>query len=280
MESGVGRDGSQVGFGTRVLRVLHGGEGFRDALFHGGDLDVTGDDEGHFTRNIVALVKVDEALADGVFDDFFDADGEAMGDERVRYEELELLFHEAGLHGVAGVFLGKNDAAFGIDFFGLEESSVGEVAHHGEGEIEGGFGEVGEVEHVDGLVERGVGVGVGPEGDAEALHLRDQLFGVGEVARAIENHVLQEVGHAALVVGFHEGAGVDVETERNALGRFGVGNDDVAEAVFEGAEGGALVGGNVTGFVGPRDAGSGGEGGFFGFFLRGIAGSSVSACSW
>ena len=192
-----------------------------------------------------------------------------MGDERVGDQELELLLHEAHLHRVAGVFLGKNDAPFGVDFFAFEESAVGEVTHHGEGEVEGGFREVGKVEHVDGLVERSVGVGVGPEGDAETLHLRDELLGVGKVAGAIEDHVLEEVGDAALVVGFHEGTGVDVEAEGDALGGLGIGDDHVAETIFQRTEGGAIVGRDVTGFVGPGDAGGGGEGGFFGFFRGG-----------
>ena len=53
---------------------------------------------------------------------------------------------------------------------------------------------------------------MGSERDAEALHARDEIGG-GVILGAIEDHVLEEMGEAALVIGLHERAGGDVEAE-------------------------------------------------------------------
>ena len=85
------------------------------------------------------------------------------------------------------------------------------VAHDVKAELERVGFVVGQVEHVDGFVKGGVGVGVGTEGDAEALHLGDELAGIGEVAcEPFEHHVLQEVGDSSLVIALHQGTGGDV----------------------------------------------------------------------
>ena len=52
---------------------------------------------------------------------------------------------------------------------------------------------------VDRLVEAGVGVDVRAEPHAERLHERGDVL-PGEVPRAVERHVLDEVGQPALVV--------------------------------------------------------------------------------
>lgn len=83
------------------------------------------------------------------------------------------------------------------------------------------------------------------EADAAATHFFDEGVCILEVFGAVKYHVLEEVGEAALVVCFHEGAGIDVEAHGEAVGWFLVWEDDVAEAVWEVAEDGFWVCGDV-----------------------------------
>ena len=92
------------------------------------------------------------------------------------------------------------------------------------------------LEHVDGLVEAGVGVDVGAEAHAERLDERHELL-LGKVLGAVEGHVLDEVREPALVVVFENRAGVDDEPELGALLRLLVGADVVVQAVRRAAPG-------------------------------------------
>ena len=69
------------------------------------------------------------------------------------------------------------------------------------------------------------------------------------------------MGEAALVIRFHQRAGGDVQAQRNPLRRLGVRIDDVAQAVVQGAEGGAGVRGDVRGRLRPRAGRHFGDGG-------------------
>ena len=77
---------------------------------------------------------------------------------------------------------------------------------------------VGHVQHVDGLVERGVGVHARAEPHADRLHEVDQVL-LGEVLAAVERHVLDEVGQAELVVVLDDRADVDDQAQLGALVR-------------------------------------------------------------
>lgn len=128
---------------------------------------------------------------------------------------------------------------------------TGVVGEHAKTLGEGlGLG-VGQVEHVDGAVEAGVGVGIAAEVHAQALEKLDE--GAGRVVgAAIEGHVLQEVGEAALALGLVECTGGDDEAEGGAASRLGVGAEGVAQAVgeFAGDDGG--IGGEVSRAGGGR----------------------------
>src|SRR6185295_13710483 len=76
----------------------------------------------------------------------------------------------------------------------------------------------------------------------------------GEVGGAVEGHVLEVVGDAALAISLVERAGVHVDPHDGAAGRDGVALDDVAEAVVELAGGEGGVGGE-----GLREGGGQGE---------------------
>ena len=74
-------------------------------------------------------------------------------------------------------------------------------------------------------------------------------------AAAAEGEVLKVVREAALVVVFLKGAGDDEEAEGGSVFRLGVGEDGVAEAVFEGAEADGGVGAEVAVLVGENRRG-------------------------
>src|SRR3546814_2313757 len=76
-----------------------------------------------------------------------------------------------------------------------------------------------QVELVDRLVEAGRGVGVGAEGQPLAFEQLDHLA-LGHMSRSVERHMFEEMGEAALVVGFGEAADVEARADDDAaLGR-------------------------------------------------------------
>ena len=250
-------DGAEVGIGGGAGGGFEAGELGGDDLGGEGGVDVAGDDDGDALWGIPFAVEVGEALAGGGFDDGFVADGEAAGDEGVGEGEFEALNHHAVVDVIAGELFAEDDAAFFVEFLIGEEHILGDVGEEEEALLKHGFGGFGEFEFVDGFFEGGVGVGVGAEGHAEALEEFDHFIG-GVVSGAVEGHVFEEVGEALLVVGFHEGAGFDVDAGADFFGGFGVGEHGVADAVGEAAEDGFGVGLEVAIFLGPRGGGGGG----------------------
>jgi hypothetical protein len=110
----------------------------------------------------------------------------------------------------------------------------------------------GDLEHVDGLVERRVGVQVRPEAHAGALEEVHEV-GLREAARAVEGHVLDEVRDAELRLVFEDRPGVDDEAELGALLGERVAPDQIAKAVRQApAAHGAVERKRSVGGLGPR----------------------------
>jgi hypothetical protein len=103
----------------------------------------------------------------------------------------------------------------------------------GAGDERGAVG--GDLQLVDGLVEAGVGVEVGAESHADALEVIDDLL-LLEVLRAVERHVLDEVGEPLLVVVLEHRAGVHRQAQLGPLLGAPVGADVVAEPVRQSAD--------------------------------------------
>ena len=152
--------------------------------------------------------------------------------------------HEPIAHGVTADLLGEDDTAFTINFGGLEQRAIAEIAHDGEPELHRVLGKVRQVQHVHGFIKRRVGIDVGSEGDPEPLHVRDQ-FGRRVGFRAVEHHVFEEMGHALLVVGLHQRTGGDVQPQGNPLGRLAVRIDDVTQPVLKHSVGRGTVGRDI-----------------------------------
>ena len=100
LETEAGRDRAHPGIRPGFLGILHGGEALHDPLLVDVGIDITHYDESHVARDVVVGIEGGEAVASGFLDDFFGPDREAMGDEGIRQEKLELLFHQAHLDRV------------------------------------------------------------------------------------------------------------------------------------------------------------------------------------
>jgi hypothetical protein len=140
------------------------------------------------------------------------ADGQALGRQLALEQEGEAGLVDAQGGGVARALLRQDDPALAIDGGGVEQEFASQFAHQEQAGVDGLVVHLGEVELVNRLGEAGVGVGVGSESQAGALQHLDHLaflHGLG----AVEGHVLQEVGDAALGLGLAERAGVDAEAD-------------------------------------------------------------------
>jgi hypothetical protein len=178
------------------------------------------------------------------------ADGQALGRQLALEQEGEAGLVDAQGGGVARALLRQDDPALAIDGGGVEQEFASQFAHQEQAGVDGLVVHLGEVELVNRLGEAGVGVGVGSESQAGALQHLDHLaflHGLG----AVEGHVLQEVGDAALGLGLAERAGVDAEADGGLALRRGVAGDGVFHAVRERAEADGGVGRQVGGDLGP-----------------------------
>ncbi len=93
-----------------------------------------------------------------------------------------------------------------------------------------------QIELVDRTVEAGLGIGVGAEGSPARWRKSIRSPG-GQVGRALERHVLQEMGETALVVVLHQRAGLDQQAQADAARRRGIRQDGVAQAIGQPAPG-------------------------------------------
>ena len=122
---------------------------------------------------------------------------------------------------VARVLLGDDHAALAVYGVLLQQHAVRIVAQKHEAvadELGRGFGHV---ELVDRLYKAGVRVGVGAERHAEALEVFDHLAR-REMLRAVEGHVLEEVGKASLVFELVRRAALYEQAHRHPVGRLRV----------------------------------------------------------
>ena len=170
--------------------------------------------------------------------------------------EVEQVGDVAQLEAVAGAAFALDHAAFAIDRGGVELHLARHFAHQEQGGVDPRLVGGGEVELVGGAVEAGRGIGVGAEGEPLPLEDPDHLA-LGDVGGAVERHMLDEVGEAALIVGLGDRAEREVEADRGgALGR-GVAADGVAHAVGEAAVADRGVGDDVGDGEAPRVGGGG-----------------------
>ena len=151
---------------------------------------------------------------------------------------------------VAQAFFGKDDAAFPVDGGRGDGEFARCFPEEHQGGVDGVVVGMRQVELVEGLLEVGGGVGVCAESQATALQGLDHLA-FRNLLRAVESHVLKEVGETGLSVRLHQGAGVDAKAERGLARRRLLAADRVAHAVRQGAEDDVRVRSDVAVGLGP-----------------------------
>ena len=241
LQFGIGFDGKQgffvVGNGIvfprrRVVRVFEIGEGVENALLDFGAFKIA---DGHNRRQVRAvpfLVEVDELRAGNAFDDLDLADGQPLRIARSVKNDGQLFVVQSSLGASAGSPFLDNDAAFLVNFFRLKLDAPHPVFQHLEGGLDHFLIIGGNFQHINRFVKRSVGVEVGSKAHSNAFQEVDQ-FQLLEVFRAVKSHVFEEVSQAKLRFGFHQGAGVDDQTEQSAVLRLLIFPNVVAQAVWE-----------------------------------------------
>ena len=167
-----------------------------------------------------------------MLDDLGLADGQPLGVARAAQQHGQLLALDALLGAAPEPPFLEHHAALLVDLGLAQRRAAREVRERGEAAVEQRVAIGGHLEHVDGLVERCVGVGVGAEAKPDRLQIGDQLVGL-EVLGAVEIHVLGEMGEPPLVVGFEVGPRLDRELQRCASLGPQVPLDEVAQPVRE-----------------------------------------------
>ena len=246
-----GRDRTQVGlrpFRALGLPALECGADFR---FHVRNVEVADGDHRRAGRTVVRLIEFDEALARGGADDLQIADRKALRNPLAGGEQGQLGLYGAEPGRVAKPFLADDDAALGVDGLGRHQRLRDLFAHNPQAGLDSLIVGPGKLQHIDGLVESGGSVGVGPEGQTQPLQNAQKVV-LRDVGRPVEGHVFHEVGQAELVFILHQGAGVDAQAQRGLARRGGVAHDGVAHSVGHLAEAHVRVGGHVAGALGPR----------------------------
>ena len=149
------------------------------------------------------LIEIHEPVPAHLFDGLFQADGEAAAQQRVGHGEMKLIQLNALFDRVARQLFTQDDAALAVDLLFLQEHAVEIVAEQLQRLTEHRLVHAGQLQFVDRFLEGGVCVGVRAESHAQPL--KGFHHGAcGEMFGAVEGHVLQEVGHALLVVLLHE----------------------------------------------------------------------------
>ena len=204
-------DGRRHG-GAFLRRLTLGGR--REVLLHlrfdDRGIEVADGDDGHEIGSVPALVEGVE-LGDGrVLDDVDQANGTALGIAGVAEQSQVDAIAPAGVEALAEAPLLQHHASLQLDLLRIETDGVGPVAEDLEGRLEDLRITGGDLEEVDGRVVRGIRVQVGPEAAADRLEVFDDLV-LGEALGAVEGHVLDEVGEAALLLLLQDGTGLDHE---------------------------------------------------------------------
>lgn len=212
-EFGVGIDGEEC-----VLVIRDGGGGavgsigwvgerfevFADEVFDVGDIvEVADGDDGHEVGAVPLLVEAADGFGGCGVDDLGFSDRQAIGVGGVVEEDRDLFVEDTLLGATAEAPFLFDDAAFFVDFGGVESDGGGPVLKDEESFFKDGGVVEGDFEHVDRFIEAGIGIEVGAEAHTDAFEEVDELVFL-EVAGTVESHVFEEVGEALLIVVFED----------------------------------------------------------------------------
>ena len=213
-------------------------------------IGIPGDDDGGVLGPVPAVIERLHALAPR-------ADERRVGADRIPHGKA--LSGKEGLAGEIGhalprpaalALFGEDDRAFSGD--------VGIVQHrladHAREQLEAfgqlGIADVGNVELVDRVGRRGLGIGIAAEGRAEPLPGGNRL-GLPEILALAEQHMFEQVGKALLAVGLVHRTCIDPHPDRDLARRHPVAAHGIAQAVLHLAEQPLLVRRNVRAAIEP-----------------------------
>ena len=189
-----------------IGRCLDGREQFLDFLFRAVDVDVANDDDALVLRIVPFAVVVAERFGVTAVDNLHQSDGEALAVFASRIELGQHGLDDFLLSHDAHAILIVHDVTLLVDGFRRQRQSVRPVFQHEQTRVECRDAcrrHVGD--EIYRLVDASRCIQVATVFHTDGLQIL--LQGVAlEVVRAVEGHVLQEVGQSALVVVLVDGA--------------------------------------------------------------------------
>ena len=205
---------------------------------------VAHDDDGLVVRAVPLLIIVGQLLTLKVIHDGHQSDGQSFAVFRAGVHLRKAACLHALLRSLAHAPLVVHDVSLLDDFVFFEQQPVRPVLQDEQAGVDGRSALRGHVAHaVDGLVDAGVGIQVTAELHAErACEVDDAV--AGEVLRAVEGHVLEEVGQSALVFLLLNGAHALCDVEVSHVLRVLVVADVVRQSVVKFADAHLIVNGN------------------------------------
>ena len=196
-------------------------------------VEVAHSDHRHQIGPVPLFVKAAHGLGGRIPDHIDLADGQAGGIAGIAQEEGQNGFVDAPI----GVLLPQpllfqHNTPLQLHLFRLDGCVGRPIDQHGKGRVHGCRVVHGEAQHIDCLVEGGVGVDVRAEGHPHTLKEIDEgLF--GEIFCAVEEHMLQEVGQPLLVFVLLQRTGVDSQPKLGPVGRFCIGPHVIGQPVVQ-----------------------------------------------
>ena len=165
-----------------------------------------------------------------------DDGGVADGDASRVDGAVEQLHDET--HGVVGLGaatrqpLRQDDAALLLHLLRGDGQAAGPVGEDGQRRVDHQGVGTRQLQLVDGLIERGVGVEVLAKLGALRLQETDDAV-AGEVLRTVEGQMLEEVGQSLLVVALVDGARLDEQAVDGLTSRRLIGIDIIRQSVLQ-----------------------------------------------
>ena len=236
---------------ARLFGALEGGEALPDARLHRLRVEIADRDDGHQVRPVPVLVEVPQPLRRDLSQHLRIADRQPLRVARAVEAIGDLGVAEPRSGTPAAPPLLDHDATLEFDLLVVQGDGAGPVLEHQERLVQDVRVVRRHLQHVDRLVEAGVRVDVRPEAHADALQVVEQLR-LFEVLRAVERHVLDEVGQPELVVVLEHRTGTDDEAQEGAVLGPAVLPHVVPEAVVElSGEHGRILGKDLVQLVRP-----------------------------
>ena len=245
------------------LRILLGRDVREDFRQLGLDIvhvHITNHHDGLHGRVIPGLVEIHQAFRLEIQQVLLAANQRATAIFRVSViiGEAPLMQTPGGV--AAGTALLDDDPALLVDLGGIVGHEMGVIVQDQQAGINHALTDQRDVvEHVLGLLDAGGSIDIAAEGSTDALEPVQDAF-LREILRAIEAHVLQEVGEAVLVRGLLDGADVGGQVEFRPSLRLFIVTDVIGQAIVQlpFADGGIIR--KLRHLLGTQEKGSGQNG--------------------